>query len=119
MALISLGAFTPSLNPGSMTIIQKDKPTAVMQTYSGAAYFAWPATIVGKVLDLSWNLIPVADWTALDALYAADAVVVFDPNDGSSKTYNVNILSLAGTYYIRNQSRSDVKLSLLVMSEVP
>jgi len=119
MATITIGSCTPALGPNAMTVIQAYKPIAVCQTYGGVSYFGWPATIVGKELTLEWPLMSKADFDALNALYAADAVVVFDPNDGSGLTYNVNITALTGRYYMRSAWRSEVRVTLLIMSQVP
>lgn len=121
MANISIGSFTPVLNPSEMTVIRADKPTAYKQTYSNVVYFAWPASVVGKVIEVRWNAMPGTDFAALDALYVADAVVVLNPNDGSGKTYNVNILSLDGKYHTglgAATQRTNVVCQLLIMSEV-
>lgn len=118
MGIISIGNFTPVRNPKEMTVIRPEKATAVKQTYSGVAYFAWPATIVGKEIEILWPLMTVSDFAALDALYAADDPVTLDPNDGSGKTYTANLLALDGKYYIRSLYRSDVRLRLLIMAEV-
>lgn len=123
MAHPSIGTFTPKIGPGSMTIVRPEKKTAVVETYSSVAYFGWPASIVGKVIELTWNWMDGEDFNALDTLYAADAAVVFNPGDGLGKTYNVNILSLDGKYYkgtgITTASiRTDVVCRLLIMSQV-
>jgi len=123
MAKITIGTFEPELNPGSMTIVRQEKKTAVIETYSSVAYFSWSASIVGKIIELAWNWMNGADFLALDTLYAADAVAVFNPGDGLGKTFNVNILSLDGTYYMGTgvttaSIRTDVKVQLLIMSQV-
>lgn len=114
----SIGSCTPSLLPGAMTLIRPDKPSAIKQTYSSVAYFSWPATIIGKVIELNWNLLPVADFAALDALYVADAPVVFDPLESNGYTYNVELIALDGKYLLQRQSRADVVLKLLILSQV-
>ena len=117
MSSVIIGNVTPAIQPGSMTLVRADKISAHVQTYSGVAYFGWTPTIVGKVIELTWNLLSAADFASLDALYQADAEVVFKPGEGST-TYNVNVIGLDGSYQLTRQMRGDVKLQLLIMSVV-
>jgi len=114
----AIGSFTPSILPGAMTLIRADKPNATVYTYNGAGYFSWPPTIIGKIIELSWNLLPAADFAALDVLYQADSPVVFDPDEGDGKTYNVELVNLDGVYYFNRTMRTEVKLSLRIFSVV-
>ena len=90
----SLAGITPSILPGSMTLIRPDKPSASKKTFSSIDYFDWPATIIGKVIEVTWNLLPAADFALLDNLYASDGSYVFDP--GTGKSYTVQVTSGAG-----------------------
>lgn len=110
--------------PSAMTMVRPDKKCASLETYSSVAYFSWGSTIVGKVIDLSWNLLPSAQFNSLDAVYRADEVVAWDPSiPGSTDQYNVNILSLGGEYFISQEStspescRQNVSMQLLIMSQ--
>lgn len=123
MGTISISTWTPAIDPGSITVIRKDKRSAVVETYSGAAYFSWGSSIVGKQIILTWNWMPGDEFAALDALYEADVEVVFDPDDGTSRTFNVNLLGLDGDYLrgLDNTSasiRTNVTLTLCIMSQV-
>lgn len=124
MGLISIGTFTPEMNPGQMTVIRAEKKVSVVETYSSVAYFSWGTSIVGKVIEMTWNWMSGDKFNALDVLYAADAVVVFDPNDTRGLTFNVNILSLDGEYLMGGGGvsstaiRTNVRLQLLIMSQV-
>lgn len=123
MANIVIGSVTLSRNPREMTLVKPEKASAHKQTYSGVAYFGWPATIVGKVIDLSWDIMNADEFTLLDIIYAADVPVVFNPQDGLGKTYNVNMLTLDGKYLLgldnaATSFREDVKMQLLIMSQV-
>lgn len=113
----SIGSCTPSLLPGAMTLIRPEKPNAVKQTYSSVAYFSWPATIIGKTIELNWNLLPAADFIALDGIYSADLPVVFDPLESNGYTYNVQIIALDGKYLLQRQHRADVVAKLLILSQ--
>lgn len=116
--MISIGGHTPLINAGGCSIVKPDKPSATKPTYGGVAYFAWPATIVGKVIELTWNMLNASDFATFDGFYSADTTVVFDPDNGSGTTYNAKITELDGTYYLQYQYRTDVKLKLLILSEV-
>ena len=123
MAHPSIGTFTPKIGPGSMTIVRPEKKTSVVETYSSVAYFGWPASIVGKIIELTWNWMDGADFAALDAIYATDAVVVFNPQISGGNTYNVNVLSLDAVYLkaVDNTTasiRTEVRCRLLIMSQV-
>ncbi|MHC1697784.1 MAG: hypothetical protein AB9919_06950 [Geobacteraceae bacterium] len=123
MGLISIGSWTPMANPSNIPLLRPKKPVATVETYSGAAYFSWPPLIAGQEYPLTWDFLPADEFVALDALYVADAVQVFNPNDGSGITYNVNLLDLEGEYHILRDNvattfRKNVKLTLLIMSQV-
>lgn len=119
----AIDGFTPSLKPGIMTPIEPDKPTAIVQTYGGVSYFAWPAVMTGKIIENKWTWMNGSDYAAIRAKYVADNVVLFDPDDGSGRTFMVNIVSFYGAYLKGTDAtaasiRTDVNLQLLVMSEV-
>jgi hypothetical protein len=64
-----------------------------------------------------------SEYTSFQAIYEADAQVVFNPKDDSSKTYNVEVLSLDAEYFINlsdtsGHLRRAVKMRLMIMSEV-
>ena len=65
------------------------------------------------------------DFAALDALMDADGTVVFDPQDGSSHTFNVWLISLDGDYFLEMGNgdstsvfRRNVVLVMAIESEV-
>jgi len=120
MANASLGSYTFDIMPSAMTLIQKDREVAYQKTYTNVALFSWGLSYVGKVLDLTWEFMSDSQYTSLQTIYIADVPVVFNPQDGTSKTYNVEVLSLDGEYYITMSGgdRRNVKMSLLIMSEV-
>jgi|LGOV01.1.fsa_nt_gb hypothetical protein len=124
MANMSLGGTTFASNPSKINpVIGPERKVAKVATYSSVAFFSWGASIVGRVITLSWELMPTAQYAALQTLYAADAAVVWDPQDGSGKTYNVEILDLTGDYFVMladaaDNHRQNVTLPLLILSEV-
>jgi hypothetical protein len=123
MANISIGGVTCRIQPADMTLVRPEKTTSIKKTYTGAVYFAWPASIIGKQIDVHWDFMDADEFASFDALYVTDAEVVFDPQDLSGNTFNVNIVSLDGKYLLgldttSDSVRKDVKMTLLIMSQV-
>ena len=114
---ISIGGVT--FEPGGRTPDEPDKPTATKDTYAGAAYFSWPANIVGKEIEITKRFMPNATYAALRALYIADEEVVYDPGTGGA-TYNVNILFCNGDLKAGFEDRYRYKfiIRLQIMSVV-
>lgn len=122
MANMSLGSYTFEANPSDATLIKPERSGSAVETYSSVAFFSWGVSIVGKIVELQWDYMPSLMFDELDDLYRADAAVVFDPQDGSSRVYNVEILDLSGKYFQNLEIgaaiiRKDVKLTLLVLGE--
>ena len=124
MSNMSLGGYTFDSNPSDINeIMIPIKRCASIETYTSAAFFSWGASLVGKKITFSWNYMTCDMFDSLNTLYQADASVVFNPQDGSSKTWNVEIISLTGKYHLGlthddNDWRSSVKMELLILSEV-
>ena len=122
MANIEIGSVTLDHNPTKMTLVRQEKSCAAVQTYEGVAFFSWGASIIGREIDLEFSYVDSAVFDDLDDLYKADAPVVFDPQDGSSKTYNVEITRLDGEYhrtldFTSGHLRKNVRITLLILSE--
>lgn len=125
---MKLGSYEFVRNPsiyGSPKLMTPIKRIATVDTYNSVAVFSWGVSVVGKKIDLNWEYLPESQYQELLTLYMADAPTVFDPNDGSGKTYNVELLALDGRYHYKLQGspgedvwRSKVTLELLVLSEV-
>ena len=116
-----------ALLPGGMTPIRSDKICAYELTYSDVAYFSWGASIVGKEITLTWNAMPAAMWATLDAFYAGDKTLVWNPTlDGSAvTTYNVEMVRLEGEYFLGGYDtalssswRRNVTMTLLILGAV-
>lgn len=124
MANITLGAVELTLNPVWDKALRKKKLSSFVETFGGVQYFAQGLRYEGVIVSLSWTYLPLALFDSIDSLYAADAPVVFDPQDGSGKTFNVEITSFDGTYYLKDTinnlftHRKDVTLKLIILSEV-
>ncbi|NPU84371.1 MAG: hypothetical protein HPY65_07765 [Syntrophaceae bacterium] len=118
----TLGTLTFAQNPDTMTLIKKDRDVAWVKTYTSVAIFTWGSSYEGKKLDLAWSYMETSEFDDLEDIQDADAQVVFDPQDDSGKTFNVEILALDGEYHLyldddTGHYRKNVKLTLLIMSE--
>ena len=128
MPNMSIGSVTFIQNPAKMTAVKKDRIIGYVKTYGSTtdprlAIFSWGATIVGKRIDMNWPAMLSTEFAALQALIEADATVVFNPQLGDSKTYNVELLDLEGVYHMYSTSgagiyRTDVVLSFIIVSQV-
>lgn len=123
MAKQVLGTLTVTRNPGEMTIIRPDLSCAYVLTYTNVGYFDWGASIIGKVITLKWNAQSTSDFESLHDLWEAGSSIVFNPQDGENKTYNVQILSVEGEYLIGIgtsglSNRKNIVVKLLIMSQV-
>jgi len=123
MANMKFDSTTLQSNPTDLTLIRPDKTSAHKQTYSSVAYFSWGVSIIGKLIDLRWSWMQADEFDDLDDLFTADEPVVWDPQDGSGESYNVEIVSLDGKYHMEfgetsTVMRKDVIMTVLILSEV-
>jgi len=117
-----------ALLPHKMTMLRAKKTIAVRQTYTSVAVFSWGVSIVGETISLSWNAIPAAMWKQLDAFYAADTPLIWDPTltlVPATTTYNVQMIDLEGEYLLGGYDetlatswRGDAVMTLLILSAV-
>ena len=123
MANMTLGGYTFAVNPSDMPVIKAKRHTGYVKTYSSVAFFSWGAILPGTEVLLEWTYMPGDMFESLDALLAADAQVVFDPQDGSGLTFNVEILNFEGKHFLKfgtdsGTLKKDVKMLLLIVSEI-
>lgn len=123
MANMILGGVTFSWNPSGMVVLTPKLYCSQVLTYSGVEFFSWGASIVGVNIDIEWNYMPADQFDSINTLYQAAASIVWNPQLGDAKTYNVMITNFRGKYFIELTSsssirRKDVVLSLLIMSQV-
>jgi hypothetical protein len=124
MSNMSLGAYTFDQHPSDIDEMMKAvKRSASVETYESVAYFSWGTTLVGKTITMTWDWMSCDQYDALDTLYQADASVVFNPQDGSAATWNVEIVSLSGKYnfgltHDDTDYRREVKLQILIINAV-
>jgi hypothetical protein len=118
--MMVLGGYTFALNPEKCDMPVASKRAANVETLGGAAYFSWGTFLPGTEIVLEWTYMPVAMFSELETLNEANAQIVFNP--GSGTTYNVEIKNLTGKWFLDQtlsaQFRGDVKLELVIMSEV-
>jgi len=118
-----LGGTTFDYNPSEMECLIPQRFNNHVLTYSGVEFFSWGASIVGKTIELRWNYMPSDQFADLNTLYQADTQIVWNPQLGDSKTYNVEIINLTGSYFLELENtgvihRKNVILALLIISEV-
>jgi hypothetical protein len=120
-----LDSYTFEKQPmGLDVLVEEVKFNSSVLTYSDVAYFDWGHSIKGVQLPLRWDYMSPAMYTNLQAKYVATGPLVFDPQIvGLSITYDVQVLSLTGKYFLTMNSsrqhgvalRKDVVLVLLIM----
>lgn len=118
MSMMQLGSYTFVKNPTTCTPIEADRITSNVVTFSNAAFLSWGTAIIGKEIEMHWNGMSIAQYNSIKALELADAAITLTPNDGSGKTYSVQIKSFTGAYHmtVNAVNRIDCKLILVVMS---
>ena len=124
MAAQVLGTVTFAKNPGWMTIIRPDRFCSYVLTYGSVGFFSWGLSVIGKEVHLKWNVMSVAQYEDIQNLWETDAEVIFDPKDGESLTYDVEILDFQGEYCVgipasggpSHGTRKNVVLKLLILS---
>jgi hypothetical protein len=123
MANMSIGGYTLKHNPSEMDPIESEKAAATVPTYEGGAYFDFGMFLIGTDKNFSWSYMEADEYATLRTKYVARLPVVFDPQDGSNKTYNVEIKWFKGNLFRKFGSaagtfRKDVKMTLFLISEV-
>lgn len=125
---MTLGSYTFERNPSIYSQPQLVAPVrrvAAVETYDSIAVFSWGASVTGSTINLDWAYLPDSQYQSLLALLVAGTAVVFDPMDGSDKTYNVEVMKCTGKYHYRllgtgaeDVWRSQIKVELLILGEV-
>ena len=120
MDAMTLGSYTFAENPAQFTEPKNIRHSAFIKTYSSVAFYSWGIFIAGEECVLEWEYMAEAMFEELQAIIEADTQVVWNPQTG--ETYNVEALSLDGPLIEKSildaPYRKDVKLLLLIMSEV-
>ena len=95
------------------------RSSAVVSTYGGVALFDWGSILAGKEIKMTWKVMTVALFEALDALYLAGDAVVWDSGIGG-KVYNVKITAFDGSLLFdrRSEYMLNVAMILVLLDEV-
>lgn len=118
MSNMVLDGYTFTHNPDNLPVIKKDLTLAHVKTYDDIAVMSWGSSYIGVILPLGWKMMRKEQWDDLHDIYEADEEVVFDPQDGNSKTFNVRVIRLDGSHFLGLSLYKDVTMELLIMSEV-
>jgi len=123
MANMSIGGHELRHNPNKWDPFEPEKCNAVMETYEGGVYFSWGLFLVGTVKSFEFTYMEADEYKILKDLYEAEASVVCIPNDGSGKSYNVEMKYFYGTLFRKfgfdaGTIRKDVVMELFIVSEV-
>lgn len=125
MANMSLGDYTFEDNPSEMPLLNPEKSCALEETYTSAAFFDWGTDIAGKEVPIKWTYMSATMFAELEEKAAEAGPLVFDPQNGSGKTYYVQVKSPTGKYLHSlaeapsSALRKDVELVLFFLGEVP
>lgn len=119
---MTLGSVTFEKEPSDFDIPEKYRKAAVLNTYGGVAFYSFGVFIEGKEIEIHCPAMSVSQFDDIQDLLEADEPVVWNPDDGKGKTYNVEILSLQGKYHMSKSAsadyRSGVIIKVVIISEV-
>ena len=95
------------------------RTTAVISTYGGVAVFDWGSILAGKEIKLTWKSMMVTLFDALDDLYQAGNVVVWESGNGG-KVYHVKITAFDGSLLFdkNNEYLMNVSMTMILLDEV-
>ena len=112
------------LLPEAYTPLECTKPramrtTAVVSTYGGVAVFDWGSILAGKEIKLAWKSMTVSLFEALDVLYQAGEIVVWDSGIGA-KVYRVKITAFDGALLFdrKGEYMLNVAMTLILLEEM-
>jgi len=123
MADMVLGAETITRAPNRINrVIEARREVASVKTFTSVAVFSWGAALVGEVIIMDWDYMPCPLFDTLQSLYVADNEVLFNPEDGTERTFQVEIMGFDGLYHQARAStvggwRKTVHLELLITVE--
>ena len=110
--------------PDAYTPLECTKPratrtTAVVSTYGGVAIFDWGSILAGKEIKLAWKSMTVTLFEALDELYQAGEIVVWESGI-NGKIYRVKITAFDGALLFdrKGEYMLNVAMTLILLEEV-
>jgi len=115
-----LGGYLFPWNPENFTPPVPEKMMSSVKTYASVAVFSWGASITGKEIVLKWDLMGNAQFDALQALFEADAIVLWDLDVLGQMNYYVAIKKFDGEFLdviYDNGYKTKVELTLLILEE--
>ena len=118
MANWTLGTLEFNTSPSHVSdLLTPERHAASVRTFTSVAFFSWGVSIVGKTVELTWDLIDSDFYDDLVDLVIADAPVTLDPQNG--KLYQVELLTPRAEYFVTltGGHRQNAVLPLLFLSE--
>ena len=110
--------------PEAYTPLECTKPRAtrtiaVVSTYGGGVVFDWGSILAGKEIKLAWKSMTVALFEALDELYQAGEIVLWESGIGG-KAYRVKITAFDGALLFdrKNEYMLNVVMTLILLEEM-
>ena len=105
--------------PLECTKTRATRATAVVSTYGGVAILDWGSILAGKEIKMTWRVMTVALFEALDVLYLAGDAVVWDSGIGG-KVYHVKITAFDGSLLFdrKGEYMLNVAMTLVILDEV-
>ena len=88
-------------NPSEIPQLIQAKPiihSAV--TLTSVVVFVWPSQIEGVRIRLTWDIMSTGQYNTLFALFDAATTISFDPQDGTSRVFDILIEDFDGEYFI-------------------
>jgi hypothetical protein len=122
MANMSLGGHTFLSNPSKMTVLLKKKYAVEEVTYSSVAFYDWGRSWAGMPVTLNWDFMEATDFDTIEALQDIAGDLVFDPQDGKGKTFDVWFKFFDGEYHLDPRSasgvfRTNVEMKLVIKEQ--
>lgn len=118
-----LGTYALPWDPDRWTMPEPKQRVLEQDTYSSNILFFYGEKVVGTRIELEWEWMSQAQFDALDVLYQADLPVVWNLQEPTDpRTFMVEIEKFDGSLFdvaLWDLShRKDVKMSLIILSEV-
>lgn len=117
--MYTLGGYTFTWNPARSSGVPILKSRVDIETLGGNVTQVFGFFDEDRRIEYEWNLLPVADYNAVLALYQAGdglATYTLDPEDGH--TYEVEICFLDGQLCLNDRMRRDVRLILKTVQQL-
>jgi len=120
MAKMVIGSYTMEDNPSEVSdLMTPVRHTAAVKTYTSIAFFSWGSSMKGKEITLRWLGMTTEQYDIHEAQLVNDVSLAFNPQDGSSQTFTVEMRRLSGGMHMTTDGthRVNVEMDLLFISE--